>query len=355
MRNEKDRFDKMRDIQSAAKRFKKWYALTMSVMSFGILWCVGAVVFWIVEAQTQGLTYFQSLYFCYVSLLTIGYGDLSPKSNAGKSFFVFWALVAVPTMTILVSDLGDTAIGGFKRKVLEYGGMALLGKGRGWGLDWFVQKKDVIQRRLSHGTISQKRNSLATDRREVSIEEQRIRDSDESEPKPPQTIAELLDEDLSETELTRRLGLAIQRVAGDMKKHPQKHYSYEEWVEFTRLIRYSRLNRPTDLTLEYDEAVEGLIEWDWLDSNSPMTSEQSEPEWVLDRLHESLVRIFKRGVIIPPQTAESERKLAKEKGDSEDPHWSKRGKARLQDTAGRRESEAFRAPAGFHGRMAGAI
>lgn len=72
MKSEKDRFDKMRDIQAAAKRFKKWYALTMSVLSFGILWCVGAVVFWIVEAETQGLSYFQSLYFCYVSLLTIG-------------------------------------------------------------------------------------------------------------------------------------------------------------------------------------------------------------------------------------------------------------------------------------------
>lgn len=72
MKNEKDRFDKMRDIQTAAKTFKKWYALTMSVISFGILWCVGAVVFWVVEADTQQLSYFQALYFCYVSLLTIG-------------------------------------------------------------------------------------------------------------------------------------------------------------------------------------------------------------------------------------------------------------------------------------------
>lgn len=215
-------------------------------------------------------------------------------------------------MTILVSDLGDTAIGGFKRKVLDYGGMAFLGKGRGWGLDWFTQRKDGIQRRLSHAGISQKRNSLAIERRDASIEEQRVRDLDEPEAKPPQTIAELLEEDLSETELTRRLGHAIKRVADDMKKHPPKRYSYEEWVEFTRLIRYSRTNRPTDLTLEYDEAVEGLIEWDWLDSNSPMTSEQTEPEWVLDRLHESLIRIFKRGVNIPPQLSHSQQTSGKQ-------------------------------------------
>lgn len=51
------------------------------------------------------MTYFQALYLCYVSLLTIGYGDLAPQSNAGRPFFVVWSLVAVPTMTILVADM----------------------------------------------------------------------------------------------------------------------------------------------------------------------------------------------------------------------------------------------------------
>lgn len=269
-------------------------------------------------------------------------------------------------MTILVSDLGDTAIGGFKRKVLEYGGMAFLGKGRGWGLDWFTQRKEVIQRRFSHAGMSQ-RNSTAIERRDPSVEEQRIRDAvDDADVVPAQTIDELLEEDLSETELTRRLGHAIQGVANDMKKHPGKRYSYEEWVEFTRLIRYSKLSRPTDQTLEYDEAVEGLIDWDWLDSNSPMTSEQSEPEWVLDRLHESLIRIIKRGVTIPPQTSQPQRPVVKhddEEEEEEDPQWSRRGKAKLHngkkaddsDTATATASETFRAPAGFHGRMKGAM
>jgi len=110
MKEEKDSFDDMRNIQTNAAQFKKWYALLMSVIAFGILWCVGAVVFWQCEKNTQGMTYFRALYFCYVSLLTIGYGDLSPKSNAGKPFFVVWSLIAVPTMTILISDVGDTVI-----------------------------------------------------------------------------------------------------------------------------------------------------------------------------------------------------------------------------------------------------
>ena len=48
------------------------------------------------------MTYSKTLHFVYVSLLTIGHGDPSPKSSAGRAFLALWSLVAVPTMTILV-------------------------------------------------------------------------------------------------------------------------------------------------------------------------------------------------------------------------------------------------------------
>lgn len=271
-------------------------------------------------------------------------------------------------MTILVSDLGDTAIGGFKRKVLDYGELAFLGKGRGWGLDWFTRQKKVIQRRLSsaQAEIAHRRASVTAAFRSSSTEERhasRPNDAgDAEESVPPRTIADLLEEDMSEMEMTRRLAHAIQRVATDMRKQPRKRYSYEEWVEFTRLIRYSRLNRPTDLALEYDEVLDGVIEWDWLDSNSPMTSEQSEPEWVLDRLHESLIRIFRRGVTLPPQTSHSHRPALNGEDEDDSPLWSKRGKARLQndkatddDGTSRARREVFSPAAGFHGRLKAAI
>ena len=72
LREEKDRFDAMRKIQRSTAKFKRWYALFASVTAFGLLWCVGAVVFWRCERYTQDMTYFKALYFCYVSLLTIG-------------------------------------------------------------------------------------------------------------------------------------------------------------------------------------------------------------------------------------------------------------------------------------------
>lgn len=72
LREEKDRFDAMRHIQQNTAKFKRWYALCASVTAFGLLWCLGAFVFWRCERLTQDMTYFQALYFCYVSLLTIG-------------------------------------------------------------------------------------------------------------------------------------------------------------------------------------------------------------------------------------------------------------------------------------------
>ena len=115
LKEEKDRFEAMRKIQAKSRKFKRWMALMWSIAIFSTLWCVGAVVFWQAEKDKQNMSYFQALYFCYVSLLTIGYGDLAPKSNGGRCFFVIWSLIAVPSMTILVSDLGDTVVAEFKR------------------------------------------------------------------------------------------------------------------------------------------------------------------------------------------------------------------------------------------------
>lgn len=63
LREEKDRFEAMRRIQADSKKFKKWMGLFWSITTFMILWGVGAVVFWQTEQDTQGMTYFQALYF----------------------------------------------------------------------------------------------------------------------------------------------------------------------------------------------------------------------------------------------------------------------------------------------------
>lgn len=88
-------------------------------------WTVGALVFFKTE-KNQQWTYFQSLYFSYTTLLTIGYGDFQPISNSGKPFFVFWSLLAVPTLTILISDMGETVVKAIKEGTIWVGEITVL-------------------------------------------------------------------------------------------------------------------------------------------------------------------------------------------------------------------------------------
>ncbi|KAF4539384.1 Voltage-gated potassium channel beta-2 subunit [Lasiodiplodia theobromae] len=334
LREEKDRFDTMRAIQHSTARFKRWYALTLSVLAFGILWCVGAVVFWVAERRAQGLSYFQALYFCYVSLLTVGYGDLAPKSNAGRSFFVVWSLIAVPTMTILISDMGDTVISGFKNATSKLADVTVLPKDGIWHdflqshprLLNFLQQAAArrrIRRGLPLGPSADAKGEQEGEEEEGSRRSSppsRSGDLESTDPDPdynddhdnddddtedaaarttrPPTVASLAAEDPeteSDARLARRLAKAIRDVANDFKADVDrvrpKRYSYEEWVEFTKLIRFTAEGREEE---EREEEEEGLVEWDWIGENSPMMAGMSEAEFVLDRLCESLGRYLRR-------------------------------------------------------------
>lgn len=286
MREEKDRFDAMRDIQRSTASFKRYYALAMSVIAFGSLWCLGAVGFWQAEQKTQGLTYFEALYFCYVSLLTIGYGDLSPTSNAGKPFFIVWSLLAVPTMTILISDMGDTVIASFKRGTFTIADWTVLPKA---GLRRaFLEKYPWLLRWLQNRATK----AAATKRLAEGFPTGPV-DEDIANPTPPtlEDVAGL--NKLDEHAIARKLALAIREVANDLRADPPRNYTYEEWAEFTHLIRFSRMQK-SELEKEEDEL--GLIEWDWIGEDSPMLAHGSESEWVLDRLCESLDRYMRKQI-----------------------------------------------------------
>src|SRR5207253_1062196 len=103
----------MRDIIHYADSNRAWSGLGASFGVFCILWFGGAAVFQWTEAP-QGWSYFEGLYFAYIVLLTIGYGDLEATSNSGRPFFVLWSLLAVPALTVLIGDLSDTVVKGVR-------------------------------------------------------------------------------------------------------------------------------------------------------------------------------------------------------------------------------------------------
>jgi len=291
LKEEKDRFDAMRDIQARTHKFEQYFALSMSALAFSILWCVGAVVFMVAERRIQNMSYFESLYFCYVSLLTIGYGDFSPKSNAGKPFFVVWSLIAIPTMTILISDMGDTVVSAINRGTFTVADWTVMPKEGIWRD--FLESHPKLRSWLERKTKEREAKKRVEHGFELQNPDEESTLEGNGHGNNPLTLENLAEErpEATEHELARKLALAIKRTANDLRVDHAKRYTYEEWVEFTRLIKFSSMS-PQEVEREEDE--EGLVEWDWIGEDSPMLADVTESEWVLDRLCESLNRYTRK-------------------------------------------------------------
>ncbi|KAF9784079.1 hypothetical protein BJ322DRAFT_893091 [Thelephora terrestris] len=95
--------DDLQEISSLEERKAFWAKLIVTLTMFMIFWLVGAALFVVTEKWTFGI----AVYFCFITFTTTGYGDYTPETPAGRSIFVFWALLGLATMTILVSVLQD--------------------------------------------------------------------------------------------------------------------------------------------------------------------------------------------------------------------------------------------------------
>ncbi|KAF2154220.1 voltage-gated potassium channel [Myriangium duriaei CBS 260.36] len=325
LREERDRFNTMRRLEMSTTRFKHWMSFVLSTFAFALLWLLGAMVFYYAEHDTQGYTYGDALYFCYVSLLTIGYGDFAPQSNVGRPFFVLWSLIAVPTMTILVSSMGSTVVQGFKtgtERVAEVTVLPRMGLLRDALQRWpFYQRSmEKFQQRRTERKLKQRLRlgfpvGVEESHHGLHLHPTHSTHGPDEPDRPPTPNIETLaqeaadgDHPLSELQLARRLAQAIQRVALDLREHPPRRYCYEEWVEFTQLIRFTNYNsrgrEPANRhhhsngngasleKVDTEEPTE-LIEWDWIGENSPMMAKQTEAEFVLDRLCESMGRYLR--------------------------------------------------------------
>ena len=49
----------------------------------------------IVIHKLEGWTWLDSIYFCIVTITTLGFGDFTPQTNAGKIFTIFYIIIGV--------------------------------------------------------------------------------------------------------------------------------------------------------------------------------------------------------------------------------------------------------------------
>ncbi|KAH7346453.1 potassium channel-like protein [Rhexocercosporidium sp. MPI-PUGE-AT-0058] len=328
-KNERERrereFTLMRQIQARAHTRRLWTSLTISGVVWLALWFAGAAVFYASESHPQSWTYFASLYFAYTSLLTIGYGDIYPVSNAGKAFFVFWSLLAVPSLTILINNMGDTIVKGIRDLTLWIGNFTVLPGEKGIKASVREGVSKVSREKIAVGGVeemppgllgeSEKRDgddfSEATARNDPESAAQRERGSATNQETRKATKYGENSHELpkSKKEYYVILVKEIGKVMRHLKSSPPKKYSFDEWAWYLKLIGEDEgsgethrrpLRRPRadgeglGMVGERQEGEEGdgdeRVEWSWVGNRSPLMGGKEEAEWVLERLVKKLER-----------------------------------------------------------------
>jgi len=327
-------FNIMRNIQEAASTKRKWMSLLISVLAWLFLWLIGAVVFWKAE-KNQDWSYFVSMYFSYVSLLTIGYGDFAPQSNSGRAFFVFWSLLAIPTLTVLISNMGNTVVKMIRDLTLWFGEITVLPEEGG-----MKKRLKKSADKIKGGIFSGDENPVEEAPGGIGLAESN-RDPERGEKhhkllgKKAEAAGDKLAGELAEGELEEAkdderkgdkigenihlyhylLVREIRKVMQDANQTPPRKYSFSEWAWFLRLMgedeSSSKFHGKAPVTEErkdgdppqVGEAANDINDkadvgeenkWSWLGARSPLMGETEEAEWVLERLTMTLERELKK-------------------------------------------------------------
>ena len=291
-RREKE-FNIMREIQQLAAFNNRMFSLAFSLIAFMILWFIGAVIFWQASKATggQNWTYFGSLYFTFVAQLTIGYGDYSPNTNSGKPAFVFWALIALPTLTVLIGAIGD-AVGSFVN----------------WYTLWLTNHAQdlwrwfqIFQRKSSQPlrALDEARNEANADlsqeyRDETGFHEIANVHRARTVPADLDVSADRFTEfQLSIAEETYKPFImlkAAQTILGHLDEEEPRKYTYKEWTWLLKMLGEDETDdsghrkaglpppegtevlRPVSLDSDGRPTSSGKGVWSWIGSESPLMS-----------------------------------------------------------------------------------
>src|SRR5215211_9454938 len=81
----------------------KFRALLFNVV---LLLTIGSVFYW----QVEGWSLFNSLYFCVITLCTVGYGDFVPTTTLGRGFTIIYVFLGIGMIVAFASYFADQMV-----------------------------------------------------------------------------------------------------------------------------------------------------------------------------------------------------------------------------------------------------
>jgi potassium channel subfamily K len=314
---QKQEFELVRHAQDYAMKKRRWIALVISGSAWFILWLVSAVIFRATE-RAQSWSYFESVYFSFVSLLTIGYGDFYPQSSSGKAFYVFWSLLAIPTLTILISNMGRTVAREIRDVTLLLGNFTILPDEE----DIKTTLKRVASKFTTEKTPGKRTGEtpcITLAQKKYSTHKSQnpnLGSASNAEPNLVPQVEEVGENSKSKVFLKSRKDLyyllikEIVKVMKDVNNSPPRKYTFEEWEWYLKLLELAGLGMcvhwmpPGGRTLDGEELgiivcecgdrarqeAKERVKWSWVGNRSPLMWNEEEPEWLLERLTKMLER-----------------------------------------------------------------
>lgn len=255
---EEESFEIMKALRESARRRQKCLSVLTTISTFVAFWLLGALAFTLSESWN----YFEAIYFCFLCLITIGYGDFTPKSAFGRAFFVVWAIAAVPLMTIIISTVGNLVFFS-AQKFDEICNEYLIGKPR--------KIPPQIEREFQEALKNNLKDTSSISGLTMHTHLEGLEESQRIRKKQKDTLLAIA-EDLE----------IFRDVMFDMIDDSSKTYTRDEWDE---IIRH--------LQRDDEEKERSKNEGFWLGDTSPLRLPLKEPNFAFLKIYNRLRNDFK--------------------------------------------------------------